>query len=147
MTQPPQFAQKYRIKGNRLYETVAGKNGTFERLLQICMEFLLRFLCEHGGFAEDWCNEIAERFQQILYQLAAKQAESIDEENPTHIFIRNYVVGQLLTDEAHKVRYHVGKLFYPVHTSAEAEAKVAVPHKRWEATASQCVGTELQEIL
>ena len=25
--------------------------------------------------------------------------------------------------------------------------KVAVPHKRWEATASQCVGTELQEIL
>ena len=33
MTQPPQFAQKYRIKGNRLYETMAGKNGSFERLL------------------------------------------------------------------------------------------------------------------
>ena len=56
--------------------------------LQIGMEFLLRFLCERGGFAEDWCNEIAERFQQILYQLAAKQAESIDEDKPTHIFIR-----------------------------------------------------------
>ena len=56
--------------------------------LQIGMEFLLRFLCERGGFAEDWCNEIAERFQQILYQLVAKQAESIDEDKPTHIFIR-----------------------------------------------------------
>ena len=56
--------------------------------LQIGMEFLLRFLYERGSFAEDWCNEIAERFQQILYQLAAKQAESIDEDNPTHIFIR-----------------------------------------------------------
>lgn len=33
MTQLPHYAQKYRIKGNRLYETVAGKNGTFERLL------------------------------------------------------------------------------------------------------------------
>ena len=30
---------------------------------------------------------------------------------------------------------------------AERMGKVAVPHKRWEATASQCVGTELQEIL
>ena len=33
MTQPPHYAQKYRIKGNRLYETMAGKNGSFERLL------------------------------------------------------------------------------------------------------------------
>ena len=56
--------------------------------LQIGMEFLLRFLWERGGFAEDWCNEIAERFQQILYQLAAKQAESIDQDKPTHKFIR-----------------------------------------------------------
>ena len=30
---------------------------------------------------------------------------------------------------------------------AERMGKVAVPHKRWEATANQCVGTELQEIL
>ena len=30
---------------------------------------------------------------------------------------------------------------------AERMGKVAVPHKRWETTASQCVGTELQEIL
>ena len=30
---------------------------------------------------------------------------------------------------------------------AERMGKVAVPHMRWEATASQCVGTELQEIL
>ena len=104
MTQPPQFAQKYRIKGNRLYETVAGKNGTFERLLQICMEFLLRFFCEHGGFAEDWCNEIAERFQQILYQLAAKQAESIDEDNPTHIFIRK-LFSLLESNQAHLLHH------------------------------------------
>ena len=30
---------------------------------------------------------------------------------------------------------------------AERMGKVAVPHKRWGATANQCVGTELQEIL
>ena len=56
--------------------------------LQIGMEFLLRFLYERGSFAEDWCNDIAERFQKILYSLAVKQAESIDEDKPTHVFIR-----------------------------------------------------------
>ena len=56
--------------------------------LQIGMEFLLRFLCERGSFAEDWFNGIADRFQQILDQLAAKQAESIDVDKPTHVFIR-----------------------------------------------------------
>ena len=64
------------------------------------MEFLLRFLCERGGFAEDWCNEIAERFQQILYQLAAKQAESIDEDKPTHVFIRK-LFSLLESNQAH----------------------------------------------
>ena len=68
--------------------------------LQIGMEFLLRFLYERGSFAEDWCNEIAERFQQILYQLAAKQAESIDEDNPTHIFIRK-LFSLLESNQAH----------------------------------------------
>lgn len=32
MTQFPHYAQKYRAKDNRLYKTMAGKNGTFERL-------------------------------------------------------------------------------------------------------------------
>lgn len=68
--------------------------------LQIGMEFLLRFLYERGSFAEDWCNEIAERFQQILYQLAAKQAESIDEDKPTHVFIRK-LFSLLESNQAH----------------------------------------------
>ena len=33
MTQLPHYAQKYRIKGNRLYETVAGKNGVNATLI------------------------------------------------------------------------------------------------------------------
>ena len=61
--------------------------------LQIGMEFLLRFLCERGGFAEEWCKGIAERFQKILFSLAAKQAESIDEDKPTHVFIRIWLLG------------------------------------------------------
>lgn len=68
--------------------------------LQIGMEFFLRFLYARGGFAEDWCNEIAERCQQILYQLATKQAESIDEDKPTHIFIRK-LFSLLESNQAH----------------------------------------------
>lgn len=56
--------------------------------LQIGMEFLLRFLHDLGGFADDWCRGFFERFQSILAQLARKQSDSIDEDKPTHIFIR-----------------------------------------------------------
>ena len=73
--------------------------------LQIGMEFLLRFLHECGGFAEEWCGGIAERFQQILYQLAAKQAESIDEDKPTHVFIRK-LFSLLESNQAHLLDRH-----------------------------------------
>lgn len=73
--------------------------------LQIGMEFLLRFLCERGGFAEDWCNEIAELFQKILYSLAAKQAESIDEDKPTHVFIHK-LFSLLESNQAHLLDRH-----------------------------------------
>lgn len=56
--------------------------------LKVGMKFPLHFLCERGSFAEDWCNGIADRFQKILFYLAVKQAESIDEDKPTHVFIR-----------------------------------------------------------
>ncbi len=56
--------------------------------MEIGMEFLLRFLQEQGGFADGWCQEVFENFQQILSRLAARQAESIEQDKPTHIFIR-----------------------------------------------------------
>ena len=55
--------------------------------LEIGMEFFLRFLHERGGFADDWCRGIFEKFQSILARLARKQSDSIDEDKPTHKFI------------------------------------------------------------
>lgn len=56
--------------------------------LQMGMYFLLLFLKEKGAMDEDGCAEIQERFQKIIYDLAVKQAASIEEDKPTHIFIR-----------------------------------------------------------
>ncbi len=56
--------------------------------LEIGMEFFLRFLHEEGGFADGWCREVFENFQKILSRLAQNQAESIDGDKPTHVFIR-----------------------------------------------------------
>ena len=56
--------------------------------LEIGMEFLLRFLHERGGFADAWCQGIFENFQKLLCRLAGNQAKSIDEDKPTHVFIR-----------------------------------------------------------
>lgn len=56
--------------------------------LQMGMDFFLLFLKEKGIMEGESCAEIQERFQKIVYDLAAKQAESIDEDKPTHVFIR-----------------------------------------------------------
>lgn len=89
--------------------------------LQIGMEFLLRFLCERGGFAEEWCKGIAERFQKILFSLAAKQAESIDEDKPTHVFIRK-LFSLLESNQAHLLsRNDAGELGFGTYIGYQDE--------------------------
>lgn len=56
--------------------------------LQMGMDFFLLFLKEKQVMADESCAEIQQRFKEILYRLAAKQAESIDQDKPTHKFIR-----------------------------------------------------------
>ncbi len=75
--------------------------------LEIGMEFLLRFLHERGGFADDWCRGVAENFQKILYRLAQNQAESIDEDKPTHKFIRK-VYALLESNQAYVLDRNTG---------------------------------------
>lgn len=59
-------------------------------LLQIGMDMLLLYLELKGGLEKDVCDEVKQRFQTLLYQLAARQAESIIQDKPTHKFIRKF---------------------------------------------------------
>ncbi len=56
--------------------------------LQMGMDFFLLFLKEKQVMDEESCAEIQARFKEILYLLAARQAENIDQDKPTHLFIR-----------------------------------------------------------
>ena len=56
--------------------------------LQMGMDFFLLFLKEKEVMDEESNTEIQQRFKEILYRLAARQAESIDQDKPTHKFIR-----------------------------------------------------------
>ena len=56
--------------------------------LQMGMDFFLLFLKEKQVMDEESNAEIQQRFKEILYRLAARQAESIDQDKPTHKFIR-----------------------------------------------------------
>ena len=56
--------------------------------LQMGMDFFLLFLKEKEVMDEESNAEIQQRFKEILYRLAARQAESIDQDKPTHKFIR-----------------------------------------------------------
>ena len=56
--------------------------------LQMGMDFFLLFLKEKEVMDEESNAEIQQQFKEILYHLAARQAESIDQDKPTHKFIR-----------------------------------------------------------
>ena len=56
--------------------------------LQIGMELFLLFLNDKGNIHEEYMAATQERFRNILYQLARKQAEHIEQDKPTHLFIR-----------------------------------------------------------
>ena len=56
--------------------------------LRMGMDFFLLFLKENQVMDEESNAEIQQRFKNILYRLAARQAESIDQDKPTHKFIR-----------------------------------------------------------
>ena len=68
--------------------------------LQLGMDMFLCFLKEQGVYAEDDCQDVQERFRQILYRLAQKQAQSIEEDKPTHKFIRK-IYALLESNQAH----------------------------------------------
>ena len=68
--------------------------------LQLGMDLLLCFLKECDVYAENDCEDVQERFRQILYRLAQKQAQSIDEDKPTHKFIRK-IYALLESNQAH----------------------------------------------
>ena len=55
--------------------------------LQMGMDFFLLFLKEKEVMDEESNAEIQQRFKEILYRIASRQAESIDQDKPTHKFI------------------------------------------------------------
>ena len=59
-------------------------------LLQMGMDMLLAYLELKGELEKELCDEVKRRFQKLLYQLAARQAESITQDKPTHKFIRKF---------------------------------------------------------
>ena len=78
------YRDAFRNSGSRCHgrvpETVAH--------LQLGMDYFLMFLRDRNGMDEESCVEIQKRFRQILYRLAQRQAESIEQDKPTHLFIR-----------------------------------------------------------
>ena len=56
--------------------------------LELSMKILLMFLESRNALSAQRCEEISEEFTQILYRIASRQAENIEKDKPTHIFIR-----------------------------------------------------------
>lgn len=56
--------------------------------LELSMKILLMFLESRNALSVQRCEEISQEFTRILYRIASRQAETIEQDKPTHIFIR-----------------------------------------------------------
>ena len=48
------------------------------------------FLDHHLGYGEDYLAEMEEQFRQILYRIARRQSDAINQDKPTHLFLRKF---------------------------------------------------------
>lgn len=78
------YRDEFRASGiachGRVAETVAW--------LRIGMDYLLRFLLDANVLGQAEATQLGNEHEALLYQLAAKQAESIAEDRPTQKFLR-----------------------------------------------------------
>lgn len=56
--------------------------------LELSMKILLMFLESRNALSVQRCEEISQDFTRVMYRIASRQAESIEQDKPTHIFIR-----------------------------------------------------------
>lgn len=59
--------------------------------LEVGFCFLLSFLCQHGMLKADNAEDIENKLTDILLDLADKQSEAVEQDKPTHIFIRKFL--------------------------------------------------------
>ena len=56
--------------------------------LELSMKLLLMFLESRNALSAERCEEISQDFTRVMYRIASRQAENIEQDKPTHIFIR-----------------------------------------------------------
>ena len=56
--------------------------------LELSMKILLMFLESRNALSAERYEEITQKFTCIMYRIASRQAENIEQDKPTHIFIR-----------------------------------------------------------
>ena len=55
--------------------------------LRLGFHFLLLFLEHHLCYGEEYAVQLEERFREMLYQIAHRQSDAIEQDKPTHLFL------------------------------------------------------------
>lgn len=58
--------------------------------LQMGFHFFLMFLDHHLGYGDDYVAQMEEKFKDILYRVAHRQSDAINQDKPTHLFLRKF---------------------------------------------------------
>ena len=58
--------------------------------LQMGFHFFLMFLNHHLGYGEAYVAQMGENFKEILYRVARRQSDAINQDKPTHLFLRKF---------------------------------------------------------
>lgn len=85
------LAAEFEIRRDRFLRSGIRCHGRVPEIvahLELSMKILLIFLESRNAISHERCEEISKEFTRILYRIASRQAESIAQDKPTHIFIR-----------------------------------------------------------
>lgn len=58
--------------------------------LRMGFHFFLMFLNHHLEYGDDYVAQMEEQFKEILYRVAHRQSDAIDQDKPTHLFLRKF---------------------------------------------------------
>lgn len=82
--------ETYRTEFNDGNKSSHGRVAENVAWLRMGFHFLLMFLEHHLSYGEAYVTEMEEQFKEMLYRIACRQSDAIEQDKPSHLFLRKF---------------------------------------------------------
>ena len=82
--------EKFRTEFNDGNKSSHGRVAENVAWLRMGFHFFLMFLEHHLSYSTAYVTETEEQFKEMLYRIACRQSDAIEQDKPTHLFLRKF---------------------------------------------------------